>query len=187
MNELTLTDVFTSDVVKRALAFAAKAHEGQYRKYSNGTEPYITHPVTVAGLVAGTGTTARVVAAALLHDVVEDCHVKIHTLFGEFGQDVANLVYWLTDASLGHPGNRATRKAIDRGHIAKAPGDAQTIKLADLIDNTSSIVAHDPDFAKVYMKEKRELLKVLTAGDPRLLSIAHTIVDDYFAKHPEVV
>lgn len=182
---MTLTDVFTSDVVKRALAFAAKAHEGQYRKYSNHSEPYITHPVTVAGLVAGTGTTPKVVAAALLHDVVEDCGVRQDTMFSEFGQDVANLVYWLTDVSIGVKANRATRKAMDRDHLAKAPADAQTIKLADLIDNSASIAAHDPDFAKVYMREKRELLKVLLYGDPRLLSVAQTIVDDYFAKHPE--
>jgi hypothetical protein len=49
---------------------------------------------------------------------------------------------------------------------------AQTIKLADLIDNTKTIVARDPKFAKVYLREKIALLHVLTKGDPTLMKIA---------------
>jgi (p)ppGpp synthase/HD superfamily hydrolase len=179
-----LTDIFTSDLVKRALAFAAMAHDGQSRKYSG--EPYITHPVIVAGLVASVGGTKTMVAAALLHDVVEDCDVKIDILFAEFGQEVANLVYWLTDVSTFSDGNRIARKALDREHLAKAPAEAQTIKLADLIDNTSSIVKYDPDFAKVYMKEKLALLDVLTNGDTRLYARAAELVANYFKENANV-
>lgn len=78
----------------------------------------------------------------------------------------------MTDVSRGHPGRRAERKALDRAHLAGAPDEAQTIKCADLIDNTSSIVAHDPAFARVYLEEKRALLEVLTRADPTLLAMA---------------
>jgi len=181
-NNTPLTDIFTSDLVKRALDFAVKAHATQKRKYTN--EPYVTHPIIVAGLVASVGGSKYMVAAALLHDVVEDCGVTQATLFAEFGQEVANLVYWLTDYSIGHPGNRIARKAMDREHIAKAPADAQTIKLADLIDNTPSITKYDPDFAKVYMAEKRALLEGMHYGDPSLYLNAKNLVDTYFQLNP---
>ena len=73
-------------------------------------------------------------------------------------------------------GNRATRKAIDREHTAQAPAEAQTIKLADLISNSKSIMAHDPDFAVTYLAEKRLLLEVLTKGDPGLHAEASKFV-----------
>jgi guanosine-3',5'-bis(diphosphate) 3'-pyrophosphohydrolase len=69
-------------------------------------------------------------------------------------------------------GNRAERKAASRARLAAAPGWVQTIKCADLISNTSSIVKHDPKFAVTYLEEKRLLLDVLTKADPRLVAIA---------------
>ncbi len=72
-------------------------------------------------------------------------------------------------------GNRATRKCLSCERLAAAPGWVQTIKCADLISNTSSIVLHDPDFAKVYSREKRELLAVLTKADRRLWDIANSM------------
>jgi (p)ppGpp synthase/HD superfamily hydrolase len=144
---------------------------GQLRKYTY--EPYIVHPAEVAGIVASIGGTESQIAAAWLHDVVEDTGVTIEVIRAEFGDEIATLVGWLTDVSRPEQGNRAHRKAIDRAHTAAAPGAAQTVKLADLISNTRSIVAHDAKFAETYLSEKRELLKVMTKGDPVLLARAH--------------
>jgi (p)ppGpp synthase/HD superfamily hydrolase len=159
--------------VERARLFATAAHAavGQLRKYTY--EPYIVHPAEVAGIVASIGGTESQVAAAWLHDVVEDTGVTIEVIRAEFGDEIATLVGWLTDVSRPEQGNRAVRKAIDRAHTAAAPGAAQTVKLADLISNTRSIVAHDAKFAETYLSEKRELLKVMTKGDPVLLARAH--------------
>jgi hypothetical protein len=93
--------------------------------------------------------------------------------------EVACLVEMLTDVSKPEDGNRATRKAMDREHTANASSQAKTIKLADLIDNTHSIVEHDPDFARVYMREKTRLLQVLSEGDPTLYRKATDLVIDY--------
>ena len=82
------------------------------------------------------------------------------------------MVLSLTDVSTLFYGNRAVRKAIDLVHTAKASAEAKTVKLADLIDNTKSIFAHDPKFAKVYLKEKALLLEVLEEGDAALMAIA---------------
>ena len=95
-----------------------------------------------------------------------------------FGTDIATLVGWLTDVSKPEDGNRAVRKAIDREHTAAAPAEAQTIKLADLISNTKSIMAHDPTFAKVYLEEKRLLLAVMTRGDTGLMAEARKFIGE---------
>ncbi len=160
------------NTVERARIFATAAHAavGQTRKYTG--EPYVVHPIEVSEIVASVGGTDAMVAAALLHDVLEDTGVTFDVLEAEFGSEVAELVLWLTDVSKPEDGNRSTRKALDRQHSAAAPAEAQTIKVADLISNTRSIVAHDPDFARVYLKEKRMLLEVLTKADSTLLNQA---------------
>jgi len=159
-------------LVERARIFATAAHAavGQTRKYTG--EPYVVHPVEVAGIVESAGGSNAMIAAALLHDVLEDTGVTFDLLVEQFGSEVAELVLWLTDVSKPEDGNRSTRKALDRQHSAAAPAEAQTIKVADLISNTRSIVAHDPGFAKVYLEEKRLLLDVLTRADPTLLTMA---------------
>jgi (p)ppGpp synthase/HD superfamily hydrolase len=153
--------------------FAHGAHfaVGQLRKYTN--EPYIVHPAEVASIVATVpDATEEMLAAAWLHDVVEDTGVTLDQVHLLFGADVAKLVFWLTDVSKPEDGNRAARKAIDRAHIAAAPAAAQTVKLADLISNTKSIMAHDEKFAKVYLEEKKLLLEVMTKAHPALMAEA---------------
>jgi len=166
-------------LVGSALQFAADAHAGQRRKYTE--KPYMTHPLAVWKMVQEAGEPTHVQAAALLHDVVEDTDATEEDIRDKFGPDVADLVMWLTDVSKPEDGNRKVRKAMDREHIAGAPSEAKTIKLADLIDNAGSIVPYDPKFAKVYMQEKRDLLLVLKGGDRLLWNRADKIVQSYFA------
>ena len=154
------------DIVRKAQVYAQAAHAavGQRRKYTG--EPYIVHPAEVARIVASVpGSTPEMVAAAWLHDVVEDTGCTFTDIHMAFGADIAALVGWLTDVSKPEDGNRATRKARDREHTASAPAEAQTIKLADLISNSKSIIEHDPEFARTYLEEKRLLLAVMTKGD----------------------
>jgi (p)ppGpp synthase/HD superfamily hydrolase len=161
------------DVVRKAQVYAMAAHAavGQRRKYTG--EPYIVHPAEVAKIVAGVpGSTPDMVAAAWLHDVVEDTGCTYNDIHMGFGTDIATLVGWLTDVSKPEDGPRWFRKKMDREHTAAAPAEAQTIKLADLISNTKSIVAHDKKFAKVYLEEKRLLLDVMTRGDAGLMAEA---------------
>jgi len=158
--------------------FAMEAHAGQTRKYTG--EPYHKHPFAVAMLVAGVTNDDNMVAAALLHDVLEDTLATYDELVNAFGIDVADLVLEVTDVSKLTDGNRAVRKAIDREHLAAATPRAQTIKLADLIHNSESITEYDPGFAKVFMAEKVALLEVLTKGDPGLYAQACVIIVEYF-------
>jgi (p)ppGpp synthase/HD superfamily hydrolase len=165
-------------MVERARVFATAAHAavGQVRKYT--FEPYIVHPAEVAKIVRDAGGSEAMVAAAWLHDTVEDTGVTIETIRAEFGTEVAELVGWLTDVSRPEHGNRAHRKALDRAHSAAAPAEAQTVKLADLIANTRSIMAHDEAFAKTYLEEKRLLLAVMTKGDATLMAEARKFIGE---------
>lgn len=158
-------------IVQKAREFAANAHYEQKRKYTG--EPYINHPAEVVSILKTVGASDNMIAAAWLHDVVEDCCVAIVTIARLFGEEVAGLVSDLSDISLPVDGSRASRKEIDRQHTAKASPDAKTIKLADLISNTSSIVEHDPHFVRVYLHEKARLLEVLKEGNPTLWKMAH--------------
>jgi guanosine-3',5'-bis(diphosphate) 3'-pyrophosphohydrolase len=160
------------EMVERARVFATAAHAAvaQLRKYTN--EPYIVHPAEVASIVRLVPHTEAMVAAAWLHDVVEDTGVTLETVRAEFGDEVSTLVGWLTDVSRPDHGNRDARKAVDRAHSAAAPAEAQTVKLADLISNTRSILEHDEKFARTYLEEKRLLLEVMNKGDATLMAIA---------------
>lgn len=158
----------------RAYAFCIAAHAavGQKRKYTG--EPYALHPIEVSKLIEEkvVGATEEMLIAALLHDVVEDTAITLDLIAAQFGLIVASYVEQLTDVSRPQDGNRAARKALDCAHLADASPEAKTIKLADLISNSRSIREHDPEFAKVYLAEKRELLKVLQEGDPTLFKMA---------------
>jgi (p)ppGpp synthase/HD superfamily hydrolase len=156
--------------------FATREHWKAQNKRKYTGDPYIVHPRMVASIVRSVPHTSEMVAAAWLHDVVEDTPVSLAQIKFEFGDTVADLVGWLTDVSKPGDGNRAARKAIDRAHIAQAPKEAKTIKLADLIDNTRSITAHDPDFALIYLREKADLLEVLREGDQTLWLMARWMI-----------
>jgi guanosine-3',5'-bis(diphosphate) 3'-pyrophosphohydrolase len=158
----------------RAMQFAREVHKDQRRKYTNN--PYADHLAEVAGIVATVQNQfmpppGTVLAAAWLHDTVEDTAVTIDQIYVAFGETVAYGVRMLSDLELG---SRADRKAASRARLAQAPGWIQSIKCADLISNTSSIVEHDPKFAVTYLEEKRLLLDVLTKADPRLVEMARS-------------
>lgn len=153
-----------------AMLFAHDVHATQRRKYTNN--PYTDHLAEVAGIVATVAPPDFVdmmISVAWLHDCVEDQGVTVESLRAAFGDSVADGVRLLSDMEHG---NRAERKAMSRARLANAPGWVQTIKCADLISNTGSIVSHDPNFAKVFLLEKEQLLCVLNGADSRLLALA---------------
>lgn len=165
-------------MIKKAREMCRHWHRDQNRKYTG--EPYYLHPYEVADILKEAGMSEEVQIAGLLHDTIEDCGILHSDISAMFGKRVADLVLMVTDVSKPEDGNRKSRKLLDLKHLAKADSDGQTIKLADLISNTSSIVQHDPGFAVIYMQEKRDLLNVLIDGDENLWFRAKAIVDHFF-------
>jgi (p)ppGpp synthase/HD superfamily hydrolase len=149
------------DMIVKAEIFATQAHAlvEQKRKYTG--EDYIVHPIRVAKIVEQFGGSDNQIAAAFLHDVVEDTDVDILDVRMEFGNDIGEIVDGLTDVSQPSDGNRKLRKAMDRAHSADASAEAQFVKCADIIDNSADISANDPNFSKVYKQEMLELLTVM--------------------------
>ena len=78
-----------TELIEEALDYAARMHEGQTRRSG---EPFIEHPISAAKYLAELSLDAQTIAAALLHDVVEDCGVTVQELRDRFGDDVASLV-----------------------------------------------------------------------------------------------
>lgn len=182
-------------LIEKAREFAHAAHDsiGQVRKYTG--EPYWVHTDEVASLVSNVTLGAEtpndesipevaenhyriMIAAAHLHDILEDVDkfpYEIVTISKTFGHEVAILVRELTDVftSEKYPDmNRASRKEMEADRLSTISADAQTIKVADLLSNTKSIVDNDPGFAKTYLKEKEYLLSKLTKANPILLERA---------------
>jgi guanosine-3',5'-bis(diphosphate) 3'-pyrophosphohydrolase len=153
-----------------AMRFAQWAHRDQVRKYTGN--PYTDHLAEVAGIVATVDSSQEAIATAWLHDCFEDAECDLHEIEILFGGAVLQGVTLLSDLEKG---NRYERKAASRLRLSGAPSWIQTIKVADLISNTPSIVKHDPKFAVTYLKEMEELLDVLKRADNELLALAWDI------------
>ena len=166
----------------RAYEFAKAAHGSikQLRKYSN--EPYITHLEEVCRILESAGETDQdVLAATLLHDVIDDVFphkpeygpLQIKELFGD---RVLEMVYDLTNVFTheNFPNiNRSDRKDLEAEIISKISDNSLKIKLADMIHNSGDIVKNDPEFASIYLKEIRKILDLLT---PRMKASSNSLL-----------
>jgi len=126
-------------VIERAAERAAAAHAGQLRKSG---EPYVTHPVAVAEIVADLGLDASTVAAALLHDAVEDTGVTSEDIDAEFGADVARIVDGVTKLDrLQFDSKEAQQAATVRKMLVAMADDWRVliIKLADRLHNMRTL------------------------------------------------
>jgi (p)ppGpp synthase/HD superfamily hydrolase len=148
-----------------AARLAEIAHRGQVRKYTGA--PYITHPMRVAARVTLLpGATDDMIAAAWLHDVVEDCGVSEQAILDQFGLGIADLVVQLTAPSKAYPHlNRKERKEIDRQYLAQVPDAAKKIKLIDRIDNIREMAEAPRDFKELYVDETRLLVEAIASVD----------------------
>jgi (p)ppGpp synthase/HD superfamily hydrolase len=116
-------------ITRRALEFAAAQHSGQWRQADHA--PFILHPLEVAHLLRGRGYPDYVVAAGVLHDVIEDTQVESGELERRFGHDVTELVCAVSEPPGG--GSFAERKARLREAVAGAGPDAAAVFAADKV------------------------------------------------------
>ena len=155
MNEL----IRSSDLIKRAYEFSKKAHGGQKRK--NG-EPYVNHPIAAAEAVVAWGLDEATVAAALLHDTIEDTRFTLQDVRNEFGDEVAFLVDGVT--KIGRVRYRGVEAKVEnlRKFILYLSQDIRVIlvKLADRLNNMKTLYALPP------AKQKRIALETMEIYAP---------------------
>lgn len=139
------------DPISLAIAKASWWHGEQVRKYTN--EKYIVHPIEVMKFLELFTKDEAVLAAAILHDVVEDTPATVKEVEAIFGEDVAKLVFGMSEPEVPAGTNRGERKEIYRQHLEKQCWRTKMIKFGDIYSNTKDIAMHDPDFAVVYLAE----------------------------------
>lgn len=149
----------------KGLAFRSHGEIDHFRKFTD--EPYVVHPAAVALRVQEDGGSLEAIAAAWLHDVVEDTNTTIEEIEMICGSRVAEMVWFLTDHALPSAGNRLERQKINNSHLLKGCREVHLVKRADILDNLKSLVVHDPDFAKIWIEEKLTQSNVLLNLDPK--------------------
>ncbi|MFI5100740.1 MAG: RelA/SpoT family protein, partial [Actinomycetes bacterium] len=141
--------------VERAYAVADLRHRGQRRKSG---EPYITHPLAVAQILADLGMTPPVLAAALLHDTVEDTDLTIEALRADFGDEVASLVDGVTKLDQVKYGEASEAETVRKMVVAMARDiRVLVIKLADRLHNMRTMRALPPEKQN---RKARETLEI---------------------------
>lgn len=127
-----------TELFDRAAKFAIDAHRGGERKGKG--YPYILHPMEAAVIVSSLTTDPEMLAAAMLHDTVEDTPVTIEQIRREFGDRVASLVYHET-SQLPHAAPWRDRKRAQADQIAGAPRESKIVAIGDKLSNLRAIVA----------------------------------------------
>ncbi len=151
----------------KALSFAAHKHRDQRRKDAQAS-PYINHPIALADVLVNEGgvTDAEVLAAALLHDTVEDTATTPEELERTFGPRVAGIVAEVTDDK-ALP--KAERKRLQVEHAASISPEAKLVKLADKICNLRDVALHPP--AQWSLERRREYFEWAKSVVDRLRGI----------------
>lgn len=129
-------------LVLRAARFAAWKHRDQRRK-GHRSLPYVNHPIDLANVLwfEGDVRDARTLAAALLHDTIEDTQTTVQELQGEFGEEVAQIVLEVTDEPSLH---YRVRRKLQVTRARSASVAARHVKLADKICNLRDLIASPP-------------------------------------------
>ena len=132
----------SNQLILKAADFAAHKHRKQRRKDEEKT-PYINHPISVAKIISEIGNVEdpEVLAAALLHDTIEDTETTVDELIDNFGERVCSLVQEVTDDKT-LPKLERKQRQID--HAKEISGDAALIKLGDKISNVTDITNIPP-------------------------------------------
>ena len=142
-------------LIERAYAAAERAHDGQTRKSG---EPYITHPVAVAQILADLGIGPKTIAAALLHDTVEDTEYTLDMVQHDFGDEVAMLVDGVTKLDKLKYGDSAQAETVRKMVVAMSKDiRVLIIKLADRLHNARTWGFVSPESAARKAKETLEI------------------------------
>lgn len=173
-----------AELVRRAVTYAEEAHRGQRR--ASG-DPYITHPVAVATILRGETRDAETLAAAVLHDVVEDTSSTLEEVRARFGENVARIVEGVTKIDRVHLAEGRSPEAAQRLMLATA-GDLRVllVKLCDRLHNMRTL-QHLPEHKRQRIASETRSVHVPLAGRIGTLGIRDELAEHAFRQlHPEM-
>ena len=151
------------DIVKRAYIYSARVHEGQVRLSG---EPYLSHPLEVAGILADMKLDPESIAAGLLHDVIEDTSATAQEIKDLFGPEVLHIVSGVSKLSgLTFGSSRARQAESIRKMFLAMADDIRVIliKLADRLHNMRTLQFHSPDKRRQIAQETLDIYAPISA------------------------
>ena len=166
-----------------ALAFAADKHRNQRRKDADAS-PYINHPIALARVLTGEGgvTDAVVLAAAVLHDTIEDTQTTAEELREHFGEEITAVVQEMTDNKAL---DKAERKRLQVEHAAHLSSRAKLVKLADKICNIRDVATTPPaDWPLQRRQEYFDWAKQVVEGLRGIHPALEAVFDEAYQKRP---
>lgn len=180
-----------SAIIEKIIEFADHAHADQTRKYNS--DRYIVHPIRVMEICSQYTDDLPVLAAAILHDVIEDTPLTsddislfLKNYMKEEEQNLTvKMVVELTDVYVkkNFPKlNRFKRKKKEIKRMKIISSGAQTIKYADIMDNAKEISQNDPSFSERFLRECYDILIALKNGNPELRQRAFDLVTNELKK-----
>jgi guanosine-3',5'-bis(diphosphate) 3'-pyrophosphohydrolase len=165
------TETKSLDLVLKAVEFAALKHRDQRRKDEKAS-PYINHPIALARILREEGDIDDpvVIAAALLHDTIEDTDTTYDELRGQFGAKVANIVAEVSDTKWL---DKAVRKRIQISRASRSSTGAKLVKIADKIANLRDVIGNAPkdwslERRQTYFDWAKSVVDQLRCTNPRL-------------------
>lgn len=149
--------VIAKSKVEMARMFAHQKH-GAQRRNLDGAQT-ISHLENVVAILIDFGhSDSDLLAAAYLHDCLEETDTTLQHLVVRFGDHIAELVFWLTES---FDGNRMTKGLRSAWRLSRAPWEAKLIELADIIENCGRLRSLNGTSAQTYLDEKRQILRLM--------------------------
>ncbi|CCB66488.1 HD domain-containing protein [Hyphomicrobium sp. MC1] len=157
--------VIANSKVETARMFAQQKHGSRLRNLDG--VPTISHLENVVEILKDYGySEPDVLAAAYLHDCLEETETSLQHLVVRFGDHIAELVFWLTDS---FDGNRITKALRSAWRLSRAPWEAKLIELADIVENCTRLRSLDLSFAHNYLDDKRQVLRLMAEREGPML------------------
>lgn len=144
------TSLFEHPKVKEAFNLAVQSHEGQLRKYTN--EEYLVHLKEVATFISSIPrNTHEEVIAGLLHDVVEKGNISFDYIKENFGENIYQHIYYLSDIATLEDGNREARVIKNWNHFSQSNSKTKNIKAIDILSSARTTMLCDAKYGETYM------------------------------------
>ncbi len=175
------------DIIQKAKEFAEKAHKDHFAHFNNNRKfPYVMHLEEVAELVKNAGGNDEEIASTWLHDTIEATETTIEDIEKEFGKNITEIVFGLTDLPEFINLPLEERKIKQAERVAKESNSIKKVKLADQTSNVRRIAEGKPNWTKeqhiIYINGAKKIAEVCKEVSPEMYKIFEKYYEESFNK-----